>query len=287
MIASGFAPAKINLYLHVAPPRADGLHPLDSFVVFAADAGDFVSAEDADALSLNVTGPFGGALSSESDNLVLQAARALAREAGMAARAALHLEKDLPIASGIGGGSSDAAATLRVLNRLWRLNAGEDDLCAIAAMLGADVPACVRARPVRMLGIGEKLRPVAEGFDGVAVLVNPLTPAPTRDVYRAFDALGAGRALEDLSGLPAERRNDLTAAAIQVAPAISETLATLRLAAPTGETRLSGSGATCFVLLDNDFGAARRIAGDIAQQQPHWWVRPTRLGAVDVTVTER
>ena len=183
MTVTGFAPAKINLYLHVAAPRSDGLHPLDSLVIFA-DVGDVVDASAGDGLTLEVSGPFAAALAHEPDNHVLRAARALGAHAGIAPRAALTLDKRLPIASGIGGGSSDAAATLRVLNRLWRVNASDDDLEKIARTLGADVPVCVRAQTARMQGIGEVLASiVAPSFD--AVLVNPLHCVPTGEVYGA------------------------------------------------------------------------------------------------------
>ena len=289
MTVASFAPAKINLYLHVAAPRADGLHPLDSLVVFAADVGDWVSARAADALSLTVSGPFAATLADEPDNLVLRAARALATHAGVAPRAALQLEKHLPIASGIGGGSSDAAAALRVLNRLWKIGASDDDLRRLAASLGADVPACVRAQPVRMRGIGDELTPMtAPDFD--AVLVNPRAPAPTRDVYRAFDAAAGNGAFADSGAATrdwlARQRNDLTDAAIQVAPAIADALSALRAAAPSALARLSGSGATCFALA-SDRAEAEATARNIAAAHPDWWVRTARLGAVDVAVVER
>jgi 4-diphosphocytidyl-2-C-methyl-D-erythritol kinase len=288
MTAKGFAPAKINLYLHVAAPRADGLHSLDSLVAFAADVGDVVTATLSDALSLEVSGPFAGALSGEGDNLVLRAAHVLAERAGVAPRAALHLDKHLPIASGIGGGSSDAAAALRVLNALWDTRASDDDLEALAAGLGADVPACVRARAVRMQGIGEVLVP-AELPPLHAVLVNAGDAAPTGQVYRAFDAAGAFGAL-DASTAPstgvlswlAAQRNDLEAAAQVVAPAITQTLSVLTQAAPSGAlVRMSGSGATCFALVENAL-AAEALAQSVAAARPTWWVRPARLGAVDV-----
>jgi 4-diphosphocytidyl-2-C-methyl-D-erythritol kinase len=288
MMAKGFAPAKINLYLHVAAPRADGLHPLDSLVAFAADVGDVVTAALSDALSIEVSGPFAGALSGGGDNLVLRAARALAERADVAPRAALHLEKNLPIASGIGGGSSDAAAALRVLNVLWDVKASDDDLEALAAGLGADVPACVRARTARMHGIGELLIPT-ELPPLHAVLANSGDAAPTGQVYRAFDAAGAFGAL-DASTAPsagvlawlAAQRNDLEAAAQVVAPTITETLSVLTQAAPAGAlVRMSGSGATCFALVENAL-AAEALAQSVAVARPKWWVRPARLGAVDV-----
>ncbi len=295
MIVTSFAPAKINLYLHVAAPRADGLHPLDSLVVFAADVGDAVSATDADGVTLDVSGPFASALSHEPNNLVLRAARHLAEHAGITPRAALQLDKQLPIASGIGGGSSDAAAVLRLLNRLWRVNASNDELEDLARALGADVPACVRARTTRMHGIGEALAPMAAPtFD--AVLVNPLQAAPTGQVYRAFDAAGAFGVLDDRGAAPQDAddaiawlaacRSDLEIAAQQVAPAVTDALAVMtRAAAPGALVRMSGSGATCFALVDGAV-AASAMAQAVLAARPGWWVRTARLGKVDVGVVE-
>jgi 4-diphosphocytidyl-2-C-methyl-D-erythritol kinase len=291
VIVTAFAPAKVNLYLHVGAPRADGLHPLDSIAAFAADVGDFVTAAPAGDLTLSVSGPFAAALAGEGDNLVLRAARALADAAGVAPRAALSLDKHLPIASGIGGGSSDAAAALRALNRLWRVGAGDDDLERLAAALGTDVPACVRARTVRMRGIGEVLSEcVLPELD--AVLVNPLAPAPTGAVYAAFDAMGLAGALGD-PGEPtgdaldwlSRRGNDLEIAARRVAPVVGGVLDALARAAPQGLVRMSGSGATCFALLDDPIDAAD-VARAVSMAHPEWWVRTARLGGVDVTPRE-
>ena len=294
MIFTSFAPAKVNLYLHVGAPRADSLHPLDSLVAFAADVGDVVAAAPGDALSLDIAGPFAPALTIEADNLVLRAARALADGAGIKPRAAVRLEKNLPVASGIGGGSSDAAAALRVLNRLWEIRASEDDLEKLAAPLGADVPACVRARSVRMRGVGADLTPVAMP-SLAAVLVNPLVAAPTGQVYRAFDHDAGGADLADTGAPPGEAsdaliwlgrlRNDLAAAAQRVAPVVGDVLATLSQAAPGALVRMSGSGATCFALIDNS-AAAASLARTIAARRPDWWVRVARLGDVDVGVVE-
>ncbi|MDX2234633.1 MAG: 4-(cytidine 5'-diphospho)-2-C-methyl-D-erythritol kinase [Hyphomonadaceae bacterium] len=282
MAVTGFAPAKVNLYLHVGPPRADGLHPIDSLIAFA-DVGDRIEAQPAETLTLAVTGPFAPALAGEADNLVLRAARLLAAHAGVAPRAALTLHKRLPIASGVGGGSSDAAAALRVLNRLWACGASLDDLEAIAAPLGSDVPGCVRARPARMRGVGELLEPAVIAPLN-AVLVNPLVPAPTGAVYRAFDARPApplddpGRAPDD--GLIAwlrRRRNDLEGAAQTVAPAVGDVLDALRTHAPGALVRMSGSGATCFAVTDD----APALAAAVSRRHPQWWVRAARFGAPD------
>ncbi len=289
MALHSFAPAKINLCLHVGPPRADGMHPLHSLIAFS-DVGDVVAAEAAEALSLSMKGPFAAALTDAADNLVLRAALLLARHAGVPARAALTLHKHLPIASGIGGGSADAAAALRVLNDLWACGASEADLEALASSLGADVPGCIRSRSVWMGDTGGALSPASvPRLD--AVLVNPGAPAPTGVVYAAFDRLGVFGALDDPGPPPLQPaafavwlsslRNDLEAAARSVAPAIADVLAVLQGCAPGALVRMSGSGATCFALTAN----APAVAAQVAALRPAWWVRPARLGGVDGTVT--
>jgi 4-diphosphocytidyl-2-C-methyl-D-erythritol kinase len=263
-----FAPAKINLSLQVGAPRADGMHPLRSVVAFA-DVGDWIEAAAAEDLSLRVTGPFANALADEADNLVLRAARALGDVVGAKAGAAITLEKNLPIASGIGGGSSDAAATLKALNALWGAGLSEDHLMQIGRGLGADVPACIGARAARMSGIGEIVAPVdLEPLH--AVLVNPLVPAPTGAVYKAFDTLGIFGAL-DVDG----EGNDLFAAACTVAPILADMHAELSADRRARRVALSGSGGTMFVIVDDALTAAA-FARDVARSG--WWVRPAKLG---------
>jgi 4-diphosphocytidyl-2-C-methyl-D-erythritol kinase len=282
------APAKINLYLHVGAPLADRRHPLDSLVVFARDAADAITVAPAQDLSLTITGPFAGDLPVADDNLVLHAARLIAAHGGVRAGAAIVLDKHLPIASGIGGGSADAAATLHALNELWRLCASNDDLAALGAQLGADVPACVHGRTARMTGTGEETAPRASPLLH-AVLVNPRAPTPTGTVYRMFDAMGLCGALGD-PGLPpatarearswlAALRNDLEAPATRVQPAIAGVLALLRALAPDALVRMSGSGATCFALVA-DVGSAESLAREVSAARPDWWVRASVLGAV-------
>lgn len=284
MAVEAFAPAKLNLYLHVGPPMADGRHPLDSLAAFA-DIGDDLAAAPADGLSLRIDGPFGAALAADPDNLVLRAARALAQAAGREPNAALRLTKRLPIASGIGGGSADAAATLRALSALWSLNLPADALEAVAAGLGADVPVCVGSRPSVMTGTGETLAPAPVLPAGVGVvLVNPGVAAPTGPVYRAFDALTPGRAdfaapalpaavpdLDALVGLLEARRNDLETAATALVPPIADVLAALRTAHGVRLARMSGSGATCFGLAP-DRARAEAAAAAMAGRHPGWWV---------------
>ncbi len=288
-----FAPAKINLSLHVGPPQSDGRHPIESIVAFA-DVGDELTVAEADDLSLTVDGPFARALEGEGDNLVLRAARLLRDAAGLRAGAALTLTKNLPVASGIGGGSADAAAALRGLNAFWRAGLGEAALMALGAKLGADVPACVASRSGFMTGGGEEVAPL-DLPELAAVLVNPGVPTPTGPVYRAFDALGGGadfasvepprwadekRAIEAL----AHMRNDLTDAAIAVSPPIADALAALRAAGETKLARLSGSGATVFALTA-DAASAARLAARV--NIPGWWVTAARLARVDLNVSPR
>ena len=177
------APAKVNLFLHVLGRRADGYHLLDSLVVFA-DVGDTLRAEPAKTLSLTVEGPFAGRLAAEPDNLVLRAARALATEAGVSAGGRLVLAKHLPVASGIGGGSADAAAALRLLCRLWRIEPDPGDLARLAGALGADVPVCLDGRASRMGGIGDHLEPSAGLPPCGIALVNPGMALATAEVFR-------------------------------------------------------------------------------------------------------
>ena len=268
------APAKVNLFLHVTGRRADGYHVLDSLAVFGP-AADQLSATEDDALSLTLGGPFGGALSAEPDNLVLRAARALA--AGRPLGARLHLEKHLPVASGIGGGSADAAAALRLLNRIWGLGLDEAALAALALPLGADIPVCLASRPARMQGVGEVISaaPVLPEF-GLA-LVNPGVPVATPDVFRARQGgfsppailparwPSAARMAEDLGRLS----NDLEAPALCLCPVIAEVLGALRAQPGCLLARMSGSGATCFGLF-----ATAAQAEAAAQAMPgNWWAQ--------------
>jgi 4-diphosphocytidyl-2-C-methyl-D-erythritol kinase len=269
-----FAPAKVNLYLHVVGRRGDGYHLLDSLVAFA-DIGDRVGAAPAAALTLAVTGPEAAALAGLDDNLVLRAARLLAPGRG----AALTLDKHLPVAAGIGGGSSDAAAALRALAGLWRVPLdGLDTL-----PLGADVPACLAARPLWVGGVGEILEPAADLPPTAVVLANPRRALPTAAVFRArsgpFGAAGRFAMPRDAAGLAAalrQCRNDLTEAAIALVPEIAAVLDALAALPGALLARMSGSGATCFALfaaLDEAEAAAQRLAGE----RPGWWVKAGRL----------
>ena len=269
-----FAAAKINVTLHVTGRRADGYHRLDSLVCFA-DVGDVVSARPAPDLSLAITGPEGAGLLAEPDNLVLRAARAMGQGA------ALVLDKRLPLASGIGGGSADAAATLRLLARLT--GAPLPDAAAVLR-LGADVPVCLAGRVCRMQGVGEVLAPAPPLPPVWAVLANPRVAVPTPQVFAALrsrdnppmpDRLPAWPDAAALAGWLASQRNDLEPAAVTLAPAIGDTLAALAALPGALLARMSGSGATCFALFASA-QAARSAACALAR--PDWWVAAARLG---------
>lgn len=250
--------AKLNLALHVRGREADGYHRIETLFAFCED-GDVLTAEPADELSLRVTGPFAVALEGDADNLVLRAARALG-----ISDSALILDKRLPVASGIGGGSADAAATLRLLGE------GRADLMQIAAGLGADVPACLLSRTARGEGRGDRLASVeAPELAGMPVLlVNPRIALSTAAVFAAWDGVDRG----PLSGWR-EGRNDLEPAARRLVPeigAVLEALSNARFA------RMSGSGATCFGLYDSE-AARDAAAARIAAARPAWWLSQTRL----------
>jgi 4-diphosphocytidyl-2-C-methyl-D-erythritol kinase len=282
-VITEFAPAKLNLYLHVVGKRPDGYHELDSLVVFAG-VGDRVTAKADDKLSLTLSGPMAKGLLNEPDNLVLRAARLLAEAHGIDAKAHLTLEKSLPVASGIGGGSADAAACLKALIRLWHLKPQEDVLAKLALKLGADVPVCLSGKPVFMSGIGEKLAPAPKLPEAWLVLVNPGIPLATPPVFKArtgpFSAPApfesAPTDIHDLVRLLRLRKNDLTEPAVALAPAIA--LVKKALEAQTGclLARMSGSGATCFGLFAHEEDA-RNAARALHGQEPGWWVAPAPL----------
>ncbi len=285
------APAKLNLYLHVVGRRPDGYHLLDSLAAFAA-AGDELTFSPAPDLSLALDGPFGHSLGADDENLVLKAARALAARVGRPPSAAIRLTKRLPVASGIGGGSADAAATLRGLNRLWNLGLPETALSQIGLGLGADVPVCLAGVPSFFGGIGDEIASAGPLPRAHVVLVNPGAPLATAAVFQARAQAAAGApysqparwtdAVPDvlaLAGLLAKRGNDLTAAAIGLLPAIVDVLAALEHQPPCLLARLSGSGATCFGLFA-ERGEAREAAAAIAAAHPGWWVVATMLTAV-------
>ncbi|SEN97243.1 4-diphosphocytidyl-2-C-methyl-D-erythritol kinase [Gemmobacter aquatilis] len=271
-----FAPAKVNLTLHVTGRRADGYHLLDSLVVFAA-VGDVLRVTPAERLTLRISGPQARALAAEDDNLVLRAARAFGLNRG----AAIELEKHLPVASGIGGGSADAAAGLRALARLWGVALPD---AATVLRLGADVPVCLAGRPVRMAGVGETLTPLPALPEAWLVLANPGLGVSTPEVFRAL-ARRDNRAMPEVPGFADVRdfagflrglRNDMEPAAESLLPVIGTVRAALAAQKGCLLARMSGSGATCFGL----FGAeaqAQEAARAVQAAQPGWWVQAGRM----------
>lgn len=279
-----FAAAKINLWLHVTGRRADGYHLLDSLIAFAG-IGDHLSFDKSDDLTLAIDGPFGEGLGTSNDNLVIKAAWLLASEAGMRPAAAIRLKKNLPVASGIGGGSADAAAALRGLARLWKLTVPAEDLARIALRLGADVPMCLAGEAAFAAGIGEELTPVGGLAPSWLVLVNPRFSLSTPEVFRnragGYTGMprpepGALATTDGLASALAARRNDLEAPAVRLAPVIGKVLAELKRAPGSRFAAMSGSGATCFALFDDEDGARAAAAG-LAGAEPDWWVGPAPL----------
>ncbi|MBI6629568.1 4-(cytidine 5'-diphospho)-2-C-methyl-D-erythritol kinase [Pontibaca salina] len=270
---SAFAPAKINLTLHVTGRRADGYHLLDSLVVFA-DIGDELRLRPARGLTLQVSGPMADGVPRDDRNLALRAARA----AGVL-DVAISLKKHLPAAAGIGGGSSDAAAVLRALKEGWGVSVGD------VAALGADLPVCMAARTTRMSGVGEIVTQVNGIPPLPAVLVNPGTAIPTPAVFAALqeqdgtpmDAIPAFADAESCACWLSAQRNDLEPPAIEIAPEIGDCLEML-LAQGALSARMSGSGATCFGLFASQSDAAC-AADALKLQQPNWWIQQTVLGA--------
>ncbi|MEM9580141.1 MAG: 4-(cytidine 5'-diphospho)-2-C-methyl-D-erythritol kinase [Pseudomonadota bacterium] len=266
------ARAKVNLTLHVTGQRADGYHLLDSLVVFA-DVADVVTVTPSDDLSLRVTGPMAEGVPTNTRNLAMQAAQL------MGASVHIDLDKHLPHAAGIGGGSADAAATLLAIAECCDLPVPETP-----EVLGADVPVCLSPKALRMRGVGEILDPVPALPEVWAVLVNPGVAVDTPPVFAALtqkdnaampDRIPAWHSAEELAQWCARMRNDLEMPAISIAPVIREVLAAL---SPSLLARMSGSGATCFGLC-KDEAAARALAADVKGTHPGWWVMPTRLGA--------
>jgi 4-diphosphocytidyl-2-C-methyl-D-erythritol kinase len=275
---TAFAPAKVNLYLHVTGRRDDGYHLLDSLVAFV-DIGDRLRVEPATSLSLTVDGPEAADLAAVGDgNLVLLGARLLADRAGITGGAALHLDKHLPVAAGIGGGSSDAAAALVALRRLWRISLEDEALYALGARLGADIPACLYGRAVWVGGIGERLEPAGPLPEAGILLVNPRTALPTAAVFAArtgpFGHVGRFAPMPGTASALARAlmrcRNDLTEAAIGLVPEIAAVLARLGPLPGSLLARMSGSGATCFALFA-DRAAAEEARALVAAAEPRWW----------------
>lgn len=276
--------AKINLTLHVLGRRADGYHALESLVAFAA-LGDTLALQPAPATALDITGPYAAACGPSADNLVLKAAAVLSQHIGGLKAGHFQLEKTLPVAAGIGGGSADAGAALRLLARANGLARDDARLAAAALAVGADVPVCLESRPRVMRGIGELLSAPLAMPPLPALLVNPGVPLATRDVFAAFT--GGANGETDLSTVPGERDalidylsrydNDLTPAAIVCAPVVAEVLAAVRALPGSRLARMSGSGPTCFALFSTQAEAAAG-ARRLAAERKDWWVQATTLG---------
>jgi 4-diphosphocytidyl-2-C-methyl-D-erythritol kinase len=267
------ARAKVNLALHVRGRESDGYHRLETLFAFC-EHGDLLSVREGQGLSLSVTGPFAKGLSPGEDNLVLRAARSLAELYGIRSGAALLLDKRLPVASGIGGGSADAAAALRLLDRWWGIAASGADLLPIAATLGADVPACLLSRTVRGEGRGDRLEPIdiADLAGTPILLVNPGVAVSTAEVFALWNGRDLGPLPEDFRA----GRNDLEEPARRLAPEIADVLEALAACEGATLIRMSGSGATCFALFEE---ADRRdaAAARLEDQHPHWWQLASRL----------
>ncbi len=282
MTVTAFAPAKVNLALHVVGRRADGYHLLDSLVVFA-EIGDTVTARTAESLSMTVSGPNAEGVPVDASNLMMKAARLLDPSRG----ATLHLEKRLPPASGIGGGSSDASATLRALSVLWDM---PEPSPQTTLPLGADLPVCMVGAPTRMEGIGDVLTPVSGLPPLHMVLANPRVGVATPDVFKrlrsrdnpGLDPVPASGFVDWLSA----QRNDLEAPAVEALPQIADGLAALRATDGCLLARMSGSGATCFGLYETAAEAEVAVAS-FRVAHPRWWAAsgPVLVDAQSVRAT--
>jgi len=283
------APAKVNLTLRVIGRRPDGYHELESLVAFAR-VGDRVDFAPGDGLALDVAGAFAAAAGNLADNLVLKAARELKRRAPALALGRFALTKELPVAAGLGGGSADAGAALRLIARANALALDDPRLADAARASGADVPVCLDPRARVMRGIGEVLSAPLDLAALPAVLVNPGVPLATKDVFAAFARLSpaeaaaafdgaavSGASVETALAALARGSNDLETAAVALCPAVADALAALGATPGCRLARMSGSGATCFGLYANE-SAAATAARRIARGHPAWWVRATMLG---------
>ena len=277
------ASAKLNLFLHVTGKRADGYHLLQSLVAFT-DAGDVLRAGNSETLELHVSGRFADRMPQPQRNSVWHAANLLRDFAGCESAARITLEKNLPVAAGIGGGSADAAAALRLLSRLWQLDLHPEERHALDVQLGADVPVCMESKPCYMEGIGE-LRTAIDALPACwLVLANPGVPLLTADVFKALKTSSSTpialpvsfSSPEMLAGYLAATRNDLQATATKLLPVIDTVIGALTAQPGCMLARMSGSGPTCFGLFTNE-DAARAGARNIATAQPEWWVAPTRM----------
>ncbi|KZK93445.1 4-diphosphocytidyl-2-C-methyl-D-erythritol kinase [Pseudovibrio sp. Ad5] len=279
------ARAKVNLALHITGQREDGYHMLDSLVVFP-EIGDLISVEPAPDLSLQITGEFSAKIQGDpADNLVIKAANMLAEHLPSASGVQIELEKSLPVAAGIGGGSADAAATLRALTRIWGVSPSPTDLAKLALSLGADVPMCLEEKPARIRGIGEIIEPLTDLPSGAIVLINPLIEVSTPAIFHTLEKKNNTplpempeefESMKALANWLKTCRNDLQKPAISQAPEISEVLDLLASQPDTLLARMSGSGATCFALVET-LEAAQAIASHLQEAKGNWWIKAARV----------
>ncbi|MGL4635896.1 MAG: 4-(cytidine 5'-diphospho)-2-C-methyl-D-erythritol kinase [Beijerinckiaceae bacterium] len=281
-IVSVSAPAKLNLALNITGRRADGYHELDSLFAFC-DLSDELAITHADELTLSVTGSWAGHITADSDNLVLRAAQMLREHTKVIKGASIQLTKHIPVAAGLGGGSADAAAALRGLNRFWNSGCSEEVLLSLAARLGADVPACLASKPVLARGIGEVLTPLPALRACGVLLVNPRVETPTPQVFKAFARANAVIAQRQLVSLEQSfanldalvealrpRGNDLLEAATSVSSVIADVLDALHVLPDCRYAHLSGSGATCFALFETE-ALAKAAAKELSEARLDWW----------------
>lgn len=284
---SRLARAKINLDLLITGRRADGYHLLDSLVAFA-DYGDQITVTPSSEISLKITGPFGEGLTVETDNLVLQAAHLLRDKYEIRDGVEITLVKNLPVSSGIGGGSADAAATLHALMSLWGIRDRMSDLAGLPLTLGADVPVCMESEAQQMTGVGEELRPVQIKTDVFAVLVNPGVSVATAEIFqsraRRKAIFSVARALpprldtlEQLVNILIASGNDLQEDACRAAPEISTVLSQLQAQEGCCFSAMSGSGATCFGLFEAK-QVAEKACVKLKERNSSWWGQAVKLG---------
>lgn len=289
------APAKINLYLHVTGKRADGYHLLDSLVTFT-NIGDRVSLEKAEEFKFTIDGPMGGALSRHDpkENLIVRAAQLLAQKVEKELDVHINLTKNLPLASGIGGGSTDAAAALRLLAIHWGMAPDARVLHEVAASLGQDIPCCIAAQNCYFRDIGNVTDPGPKLPLTHMVLVNPGHDLPTPSVFKArtgsfspaHQLEAEPQTPEELSEMLSARGNSLTEAAVSLCPSIQDVLTALEDVQGCLLSRMSGSGATCFGLFA-DRSAARQAASELMTAHPTWWVVPAHIPSEPFLPTER
>jgi 4-diphosphocytidyl-2-C-methyl-D-erythritol kinase len=283
-VITAFARSKVNLFLHVTGKRNDGYHLLESLVVFP-EWGDRITVKKGKSITLEVTGPFSQLIGSTEENLAFKAAHLLKREGGSNEGARIVLEKNLPVAAGIGGGSADAAAVLKSLNVLWNIGFSNNRLGQIGLALGADVPVCLYGKPAMMSGIGEQISGLREFPKFNILLVNPGISASTGDVFSQLTISEKITSSDDFSGRTARElfiglaamRNDLEAPALEVAPVIDAVLSSIKEQKGCHLARMSGSGATCFGLFEEE-EAAEMAARDILERHPDWWVQAAAVG---------